>query len=186
MSLATSHFATVRMLQSRTPDELRSFFGTLSAPDFSEMKGEYRATLLDQGCPFFGAFNLAVLNNPGNGFWMGKAFTPLGENSGHGYNMFFRKGKIVRKFCMKTDLAPSRWDGKKSFRLTYVVYNSLCGWVGMEDEVRKVDEGIYLGIGVYGPFRHTPLAFLLEGPTAGFARADKEEKWPFGLFADKA
>lgn len=185
MSAGAAHHAAIRMLQSRTSGELLNLFQTLAAPDFSAMKGEFRATLLDQGCPYFGAFNLTVLNNPANGFWLAKAFTPEGPENGHGYNVFFRKGKILRKFRMKTDLAPSRWDGKTSFRLTYRVYNSLCGWVCMEDEVRKLEDGIYLGIGVYGPFRKTPMPFILEGPVAGFKGADKDEKWPFGLFSGK-
>ncbi len=185
----TDYAQNVHELRCMKPEDLLARFGTLEPPPFSELSGEYRATLLDQGGPWFGAFNLSVLNNPLHGFWLGKAFLPAGEREGHGYNMFFRGGKIHRVYRMRTELRPSRYDGKEAVRLTYAVYNSLCGWVRMLDEVRKVDEGLYLGIGAYGLRRKAPLPFLLEGPVGPFVGPDRQERWPLGLaniFAKRA
>ncbi|MEW5735584.1 MAG: hypothetical protein AB1921_12055 [Thermodesulfobacteriota bacterium] len=166
-------------LRCMTAVELLRFFGGLEPPDFSEMDGEYEATLLNQGSDWTGTAHLSFLNGPLHGFWLGKAFTPASRNDGHGYNMFFRSGQVRRHYRMSTTITASRFDGKPAFRLLYSDYNSLCGYVRMIDEVRRVDEGLYLGIGAYGIIRKTPLPFILRGPIGPFLGSDKEEKWPF-------
>lgn len=166
-------------LRRMTAQELLNFFTGLSAPDFAELDGEYEAILLNQGSDILGAAHLSFLNNPLHGFWLGKAFTPVTDNSGHGYNMFFRGGQVRRQYRMNTTITTSRFDAKPAFRLLYSDYNSACGWVRMIDEVRKVDDGLYLGIGAYGIIRKTPLPFILKGPVGPFLCSDKEENWPF-------
>ena len=166
-------------LRRMGPARALEFFSTLSAPAFLEMDGEYEATFLDQGGPFINACNIAVLNSPANGLWLGKAFTPSDKDASHGYNMFWRLGRVERKYRMHTRITASRFDSKPVFQLDYAAYNNPCGWIRMLDEVRKVLDGLYLGIGAWGLVRKTPLPFMLQGPIGPFMSADKQERWPF-------
>jgi hypothetical protein len=67
--------------------QLMELFFQLDAPAMSEMKGEYRAALLESGYiinSFLGKLYLYFTW----GDWQHKAFEPLGEGHGHGYNTF--------------------------------------------------------------------------------------------------
>lgn len=158
----------IDLLES-TPDELMALFKSLDAPSLSEMDGEFAAAMLTQrnlaGDLFW---RTAVYNPIWPGIWVGKAFRPVDETSGRGYN-YFRHGarRIKQRFPMKTVIAPSRYDGKPAFQLVYGAYHSACGWMNMVDEVRKISDGKYLLIGTWGytaKQRHYDSFFLLEGP----------------------
>ncbi|MFP4476617.1 MAG: hypothetical protein ACLFOY_13755 [Desulfatibacillaceae bacterium] len=152
---------------------------SLDPPNFEEMDGEYAAHLLDQGDRFTNIFSNSMLSLPVlHGLWLGKAFTPADGYPGHGYNMFRSMGNVVRKYRMKTGIVPSRFDSRPCFELHYATYRNLCGFVHMVDEVRKVGNGLYLGIGTWGfteKQRNIPLPFLLTGPMTPFSRADRQE-----------
>ncbi|MBL4703450.1 MAG: hypothetical protein JKY54_02955, partial [Flavobacteriales bacterium] len=73
------------------------------------------------------------------------------------------------------EMALSRFDSKPIFQLTYSAYPTLLAKINMIDEIRKVEEGIYLGIGTVGftkKQRMTPLPFCLIGPTSEFSGVD--------------
>jgi hypothetical protein len=72
---------------------------------------------------------------------------------------------------MKTLIAPSRFDGRPAYQLVYRHFHSVCGSVRMVDEVRRVEPGVYLGIGTYGftsAQRRISYPFLLQGPVAAY------------------
>ena len=175
-SLYAIHAYELRRME---PARTLEVFSTLSAPEFSEMDGEYDATFLDQGGPFLNTFNIAVLNSPLNGMWLGKAFTPSDKDTGHGYNMFWRLGRMERKYRMRTRITASRFDSKPVFQVEYAGFNTLWGWIRMHDEIRKMQKGLYLGIGSWGPAGKILNPFMIQGPIGPFMNADKTELWPF-------
>ena len=173
------HRWTVEELQELKLSAIMELFSTLPAPSFYEMSGEYYAHLTDQGHPILNTISRWSINAPFlNGEWMGKAFTPDVSGTSHGYNWFRRAGKTLRKYRMRTDIAPSRFDGRDAFQLTYNAYSSLMGRVQMVDELRRVQDGLYLGVGTFGfteKQRMRPLPFVLSGPVGPFVGPDKDE-----------
>jgi hypothetical protein len=173
--------------------QLMEFFLQLDAPAMSEMQGEYRAVILDTGYVINSALAWLCLYFTW-GTWQHKAFEPLGESHGHGYNTFIttqsklyenyfvatimkivsilqsifrlnspqRLGRIILN---KTSIISSVFDNKPSFQLSYRDYNTFFTNT-MTDEVRKVNDRLYLGIGrltvTLGKFN--PLPFVLIGP----------------------
>ncbi|MFH1888353.1 MAG: hypothetical protein ABIM40_16825 [Pseudomonadota bacterium] len=169
---------TPKKLSRLKKKELMDIWHSLPAPAFSEMDGEYEAEILDQG-PVTSLLSRAVLYMPVlHGTWLGKAFTPAGKSEGHGYNAFRSLGRVRRKYRMKTQVAPSTFDGRDAFTLIYDAYDSLCGMIHMRDEVRKVADGLYLGVGTWGftdGMRQKNLPFVLSGPVGPFTGSDREE-----------
>jgi hypothetical protein len=173
--------------------EIMELFSQLDAPDMSEMRGEYRAAMLETGYVINRFLSWLYLYFTW-GIWQHKAFEPLGERHGHGYNTFittqsrlfenyfaasfmmivsiiqsfFRLNsprRMARVMLNKTSIVSSVFDGKPSFQLSYKDYNTFYTNT-MTDEVRKVNDRLYLGIGrltvTLGKFN--PMPFLLMGP----------------------
>lgn len=152
--------------------ELMALFTSLAAPTIEEMDGEYAAILLKQPTRAATIMGKAAVYNPlMPGLWLCKAFRPVSETQGRGYNTFQHFGRTVQRYPMQTLIAASRYDGQPAYQLVYRAYQSLCGTIHMVDEVRKIREGVYLGIGTYGftdAQRRVPLPFLLTGPVDGY------------------
>ncbi len=168
-------------------------FSRLDAPAMSEMRGEYRAALLDSG-PVINILLAKLYLYFTWGTWQHKAFEPLGEAHGHGYNTFvttqprlyencflatfmkilsmarslFRLHSPQRLACImlnRTSMVSSVFDGHPSFQLSYREYNTFYTST-MTDEVRKVNDRLYLGIGrlTITLGRFNPMPFVLIGP----------------------
>jgi len=161
-------------------EELIALYRELEAPPFEEMHGEFAARLLDQGTARDYLLSAFALNVKGR--WLCKAFEPKGPTHGHGYNSFMTPHGVKRSARMRTQLGPSKIPGdtKDAFHLEYADFNSFQrGGLGgallhtMFDEVRKIADGLYLGIGRTG-FTEKARAelhpFTLEGPVAPFVR----------------
>ncbi len=155
-------------------------FKALPAPAFTEMHGEYRANLTDHGSLLKNLQAQFVMQTSFfDGVWLCKSFEPLSETEGHGYNSFRKSGRIVRKYPMKTAIVSSRFDGKPVFQLDYTAYKSLLGFINMVDEIRKINDNLYLGVGTWGftkKERMKPLPFTLSGPADQFVSTDKVHK----------
>ncbi|MFW5877371.1 MAG: hypothetical protein ACOCXM_11590 [Myxococcota bacterium] len=154
--------------------ELIRLFRDLPPPTLEEMHGELRATLLDQGSTVANLFGRTAIHAPGS--WLAKAFEPLSSGQGHGYNAFRVRRGVRRMFRMRTFVGPSRLDEGHAYHLDYSAFN--WGPMGtMWDEVRKLDDDIYLGLGRVGytkrQRRHL-MPFLLEGPADPFV---PPERW---------
>jgi hypothetical protein len=152
-------------VQSLSTEQLVVLFSTLQAPTIEEMHGEYAASMLSQPNPLATLAGLS-LSNPLLP-WQSKAFRPVDQHTGRGYNTFLLGSKTIQLYPMHTLIAPSRYDGQPAYQLVYRYFHSLCGAINMVDEIRKLDEGRYLGIGTWGfnkKQRQIPYPFLLQGP----------------------
>ena len=151
--------------------QLVPIFQELDAPSVQEMNGEFRATLLDQGKWTHNFLSVLAFNMPG--VWISKAFRPLSDQGGHGYNSFRIGSDIKKIYPMVTFVGPSRLDGRPSYHLNYGPLNrrNVPAWTRLAGEVRKYRDGLYLGIGTadcgLSAFRREQ-PFLLEGPLAAF------------------
>src|SRR4029079_8746722 len=150
-------------LREASTFELLSLFRDLPSPAIDEMDGDYDATLLQQpnlAADVNGFFAVGLPFSP----WLSKGFRPVNDSEGRGYNSFRQVGKVVQRYPMRTVIAPSRYDGRDSYTLIYKAYRSTCGLINMVDEVRRVDDGLYLAIGTWGfskRQRQIPLPFAL-------------------------
>ncbi|OZD06557.1 hypothetical protein CH275_10090 [Rhodococcus sp. 06-235-1A] len=157
---------SVDALKQSSTEQLLVLFATLGSPTIEEMNGEYPATLLAQPNVFASALGAVSVGNP-LAPWQAKAFRPVDRATGRGYNTFRRSNQIVQRNPMLTQMAPSRYDQKPAYTLIYRAFNSICGRINMVDEIRRIREGFYLGIGTCGITdrqRHLPRPFLLQGP----------------------
>lgn len=173
--------------------QLMELFYQLDAPKMSEMHGEYRAALLDSGY-IINIFLSTLYLYCTWGDWQHKAFEPLGETHGHGYNTFvttqsklyenyfaavFMKTvtilrslfrlhspqRLARIMLNKTSIVSSVFDGRTSFQLSYREYNTFYTNT-MTDEVRRVNNKLFLGIGrlTITFGKFNPMPFMLIGP----------------------
>jgi hypothetical protein len=159
------------LTQMPTP-QLLELFRALACPTMEEMDGEFRGQQLRQPGPISTLVSALFTNNPLLfGKWQSKSFRPTGPDGGRGYNTLRNFGRETIQGPMVTLIAPSRVDGKAAYQLVYRAFHSVCGFVHMVDEVRRVDEGQYLGIGSVGftsAQRRIPLPFMLCGPVAPY------------------
>lgn len=173
--------------------QLMGLFFELNAPSMSEMKGEYRAALLDSGYIINMLLAKLYLHFTW-GNWQHKAFELLDQQHGHGYNTFittqstlyenyflavfmrmmsiicslfrlYNPQRMARIMLNKTSIVSSVFDARPSFQLSYRDYNTFYTNT-MTDEVRKVNDNLFLGIGrltiTFGKFN--PMPFVLIGP----------------------
>jgi hypothetical protein len=175
------------LTQMSTP-ELLKLFETLECPTMEEMDGEFRGQQLRQPGPISTLVSVLFTNNPLMfGKWQSKSFRPTGPDSGRGYNTLRNFGRETIQGPMVTLIAPSRFDGKPAYQLVYRAFHSVCGFVHMVDEVRRVDAGRYLGIGTVGftdAQRRIPLPFMLSGPVAPYRNDVGRERHGFDLASE--
>lgn len=166
--MSSTDLPTVATIRQMAVPDLMALFSRLDAPALTEMNGEFAAQLLKQPTLAATLAGYAAVYNPFLlGVWLCKAFRPVSETQGRGYNTFQLSGRTVQHFPMQTLIAPSRYDGKPAYTLVYRAFQSRCGDIHMVDEIRRVEAGVYLGIGTWGftdNQRRTPLPFLLTGP----------------------
>jgi hypothetical protein len=175
-------FALVPDLDRLTTAELMSLFATLEAPSLDELVGEFDGRMLAQPKFYLSLWWTGCLRNPiWPGWWLGKAFRPVNEQEGRGYNRFRHLGRLVERFPFRTLIAPSRFDGRPALQLVYRAYYSACGGVHMVDEVRRVEPGRYLLIGTFGFDRYEPNPFVLTGPVAPYRNDIGVERPDFSL-----
>lgn len=109
-----------------------------------------------------------------SGYWLGKGFKPVTETTGEGYNRYrLPGGKIVYKGRMGTRIGKSLVDGKSAYIIDYSVFDQSITSI---DELRKLDDFIYLGIAtkdVGGGKRSEPFFWLLTGPTDRWVGPDE-------------
>jgi len=164
---------TIETLHRLGTKGLMKLFRTLSAPPLREMNGEYRGH-------YFGADGHPVSNllwhasanwNLFSGKWQGKSFQPVSDTAGYGFNTMRKFGMIIRRWPMRTGIGPSRYDGRDVYALHYRYYYSMAGIVNMQDEIRKVREALYLGVGHWrlpGGIDMASVWFALTGPVGVF------------------
>ncbi len=176
-------------VEQLTPGQAVALFKTLPAPTMEEMNGEFSGEMLSFPTLYTRLFWTIASKNPVYpGVWQGKSFHQTGPNEGRGYNTAVRwfAGK-VDIWPMVTRIGPSYFDGRPSFQLVYRAFDHYAGDIHMLDEVRRLPDGRYLGIGRTGTSaeeRRLPMPFLLSTrigdyrqdigtPRQGFAMAEE-------------
>jgi hypothetical protein len=135
---------TLEKLLSLTQKEQEAIWRTLPAPRLQEMNGHYMGLGPQADNPAVQKSYAAYMYDEKSvrGAWQGKAFRPLTATTGEGYNRWrFPGGKIERNLRMATRIAPSIIDGKPAYVLDYPAFNQTT----LFDEVRKLDDGVYIG-----------------------------------------
>ncbi len=155
----------IRQLNHR---QLCDLFRSLGAPPLDELAGEYCLGELAQQSLIQ---RLVVLSFSIRSSQLCKAFEATGPDLGRGYNAVVTDAGVERKMFFETAIKPSRIDGRKSLHITYARYNPDDRVLrSIVDELRKVREGLYLGLGYVGETGHRRVLwpFMLEGPAAPF------------------
>ena len=171
--------------------QLAGVFHQLVSPEAREMKGEYRAMLLDSGNAFNRFLETFSLYHIW-GTWTHKAFEPLGDRHGRGYNIFQTdlpcapenifhalalriahvlklqkptQVQTVRIIRSAAHVGDSMFDNRTSFHIIYRDYNAFPVST-MHDEVRKINDALYLGLGTLSVTggRRNIFPFVLMGP----------------------
>lgn len=126
---------------------------SLSPPDFTELDGEYRGQFppnYNEIHKRWQSSNLFNAESPG-GYWLGKAYRPLGQATGEGYNMWrMSDGRVERRIRYGTHMGASRVDGHPALVMTYSSFNRSVSWESdTVDEIRKLADGVYVGLGTH-------------------------------------
>jgi hypothetical protein len=154
-------------------DELKALYDTLPTATMAEVDGEYLSTPLDQGSWFKNILALISVNLLGR--WLGKAFAPMSDDEGCGYNWFQTPRGIRRTLTMKTHVSDSTISSGKSYIVDYCAQHTWLPAMSLFDELRKVSDDVYLGFGVIDrPFlwKAKVFPFLLESPLPFVHRVD--------------
>ncbi|MFT4581190.1 MAG: hypothetical protein ACI915_000588 [Gammaproteobacteria bacterium] len=181
MAISTEVY-TYAWLQNHTSDELVELWRELDAPTLEEMNGEYEGTMIFPKS----VEHARIRKTEGPGEWFGKAFAPepTGEYPGQGYNLWFMPNGLVRTMRFAGEVNASLIDGRPSLMGYYKAFVSHNKDNGMTNEVRKLCDGLFVGIistavdhAYWGPVeahsgRGHPHAFLLRGPIAPWRGVD--------------
>ena len=171
---------TVEKLKKMKREELLELYKTLPAPAFEEMDGEYDGHTLDTGSELGNQMSEWVMNKTAMGVWKGKAYTPKTSTTGEGYNRYVIDGKERHHLRFGTDIDVSFFDNRPILRMRYKAFKNLFAISDVIDEVRKLDNGIYLcfssRIDENGK-RGEPSPFCLTGPIGNY---DHDSEFYFG------
>ncbi|MHA2288292.1 MAG: hypothetical protein ACXABG_05855 [Promethearchaeota archaeon] len=171
---------TIEKLKELSHDDLMELYKSLPSAKFEEMNGEYDATMIKFPTERGKILGEWALYGTGSSHWIGKAFTPsssIPEFRGEGYNTFRVGEKIVKHTRFASDMHESMIDGKLVFRMRYAHFKNFSGTADMIDEVRFLQEGLYLCVGTYNPDKLPPDFFCLSGPLKKY---DHSPEWPYG------
>ncbi len=166
------HECVLKWLRESDRLNLRRLFHTLPPPRIDSLDGEYDAELLSQGGPILRVVTSGLFGMHGR--WLGKAFRPVGEDVGEGYNYFHSRGSIVHRMPMDTSISTSSLDDQPSMKLSYRTRNR--GLIRqLVGELRQVTPKILLGVGLFGPtiarrdVYRRKIPFILVGPCRQYA-----------------
>ncbi|MCB1856558.1 MAG: hypothetical protein KDI05_16845 [Halieaceae bacterium] len=176
-------------VEELTPEQAVELFKTLPAPTLEEMNGEFAGEMLSFPTLYTSIFWTIASNNPiYPGVWQGKSFQQTGPNEGRGYNTVERWfTQKVDIWPMVTRIGPSYFDGKPSFQLVYRAFDHYAGDIHMLDEVRRLPDGRYLGIGRTGTTteeRRLAMPFLLSERIGDYRQDIGEPREGFDMAAE--
>lgn len=180
--MALSVSRKVDELNALSREEAVELFLTLPAPTVEELQGELRGHTPDYLAKRFSD----LAQEDGLGSWLGKGFVwePYARWAGQGYNVWSTHAGEQRRIRFGLAVANSLLDGGPCIAIEYRAFDNLYADIDLADEVRRLDDGLYLGIATSdGPSavcpwpggpdgRSLPTTFLLQGPAAPAAGAD--------------
>lgn len=178
----TGDVYTFEGLRNRPSEELVELWYGLEAPTLEELNGEFQGVLI----PPLSIVHAEFRKKAGPGEWIAKGFGPVpyGDYPAQGYNLWFTGTKVIRNVRFAVEMGKSMIDGRPSYLGYYAAFNNHNSGNGMTNDVRKVEDGLYLGVihtntltDYYGPVnpetgRSAPHPFLLRGPTAPWQGVD--------------
>jgi hypothetical protein len=168
--LAPHHQRLLHDLRTADRRRLKVLFRESPAPTIAELDGEYAAELLDQGTWLANWLIRRMFRSAGN--WTGKAFQRIDADRGIGYNCFWDGSHKAKRLPMLTYLEETPLAGGESFILDYALTTRGIMRT-MRGQVRRLQEGAYLGFGSVGPkfgkrSARRLIPFVLIGPTQPF------------------
>ena len=166
---------TMERLLALDHESTVALWKTLPAAGMEELNGHYQGVVPnadDHGRQARTSGFMYDEDSP-RGYWLGKAYRPLTETEGVGYNRWrFADRSIVRNGRFATRMGPSLIDGNPSYIMDYGAFNDTT----LVDEIRRLDEGVYLGVGTTATEdggRSAPGHFALVGPTDEWIGAEE-------------
>lgn len=131
---------------------LKMMYWELPTPAIGEVAGEYDAQLLDQGDRVGTLVTRKLFGSKGP--WLGKAFRPLSNTEGEGYNAFGSAEDRQALLPMDTYIDHSNIVPGYSYILDYQGKNwGPIRW--LRGELRTVSPSVLLGMGTFGPRRRS-------------------------------
>lgn len=163
----------VSHLIAQTTESLLEIFSNLEAPSPGELVGEYA------GIDHFGrteeTFRAALERvQGGNGWtWLGKAFPGTEGEDSSGYNRVINdEQNVARRDRYGIAFGNSPIDGKPSLLLKYSDFNNPAGNIRLLDEIRKVNDRLFIGTGRPDEGIGDVSFFFLVGPATPFIGVD--------------
>ena len=179
---------TAEKVMALTRNEVLELWGQCPVVDMAELDGEYTGLIPNTGDKEAQKRTAEVMFNEAGprGYWLGKAYKPLSTTKGDGYNHWRRPGdKVERYMRFATEMGTSLIDGKPSLMIYYGAYRHRLVPEGEEntltDEIRKLADGIYLGMGTKelpDGSRSAPGHFALVGPIGKWLGVDPGNEEP--------
>lgn len=174
--------AALEFLRPLSRTQLKMIFTDLPAASLTDTVGEYSAVLLNQGDGISDSVTRWAFQM--HGPWIGKAFRPLSQKRGEGYNLFGDDAAPRCELTMDTHIGPSAFASGHSLILDYSHRNrGLIRW--LLGELRQLDATTLLGMGVFGPrgnrlsqFQRV-IPFVLTGPIGDYRLGRQTVTSPF-------
>ena len=159
---------SIEQLLALSRDDVIEMWGNLPAATLTELQGHFMGLVPNAGHRDSQTATSAFMydENSERGYWLGKAYRQTGPNEGEGYNRWRRPGgKIVRNARFTTEVGKSLLDGGESLLMYYGAFRKEAPT--FVDEIRKLDDYIYLGVGstLDENGHREPGHFILVGPT---------------------
>lgn len=153
--------------------QLLDLFRTLSAPAPGEIRGEYA------GHDYYGqtdetfAAALGRVKAGAGSYWLGKGFPGEEGDGASGYNRILNPdGNVSRRDRFGIHRGTSPIDGRPTLMLKYSDFDNAAGGIGFLDEIRKVNDLLFLCTGTPAEGTGEVGFFFLSGPPAPFAGVD--------------
>jgi hypothetical protein len=178
MTITKAQEWTAEKVMDLTREEVLELWGQCPAADMAELVGEYTGLIPNAGDEEAQKRAAAFMFDESSirGYWLGKAYSPLSKTRGDGYNHWRRPGgKVERNLRFATEMGTSLIDGKPSLMMYYGAYDNRARERDLVDEIRKLADGIYLGLGASknpDGTRSEPGHFALAGPIGPWVGVD--------------
>ena len=174
-----------RIMHEMSREAALELWRSLPAPAADEIHGEYTGHVHDGGDAAVREAKTEFFYRSACGFWLGKAYQPGPGGNGEGYNYFREDDAAVRRYRrFATATGPSALDGRPALIMTYRAFRNYAGEMDLIDEIRRLDDGVYLCVytgteavpgfssKLAGHARSEPELFALTGPVGPWVGVD--------------
>jgi hypothetical protein len=133
-------------LSAMNQEELLQLYREASVPDLGALAGSFSGRLLATSV-LPGPLDRLARSFASSALfpWRGKSFRPLGKDQGEGVNLLLSLEKPVRWMHFQTRLGRSRAGDFDALHLNYDDKRNPRPLRGIQDELRQVSPGLFLG-----------------------------------------